>query len=94
MNNNRPAFLRLFYRRPRARTHIQCVNNKSNIPKRNSRETLEEIRDILQVMSLTASLCSIVVNTSVVYSCYFELNDELVSVNDKLDTFVNRHKNN
>ena len=92
MNNNRPAFLRVFYRRPRARTRIQCVNNKSNIPKRNSRETLEGIRDILQVMSLTASLCSIVVNTSTIYSCYFELSDEFTEVNNKLDTLVNRRK--
>jgi hypothetical protein len=90
MNNyNRQVFTRVFHKTPRARTRIFCTNNKSNISKNNSIET-QGIRDILQIVSIATSLCSIIINTSSIYTCYFELSDDLIEVNHKLDTLINR----
>lgn len=94
MNNfKRPVCTRGWYTTHRARTRIQCTNNKNYEPQNISnspKEPYPSMKDVLQVLSITTSLCSIVVNTSAIYTCYFELSDDLFEINQKLDDYVSR----
>ena len=88
MNNfKRPVFTKMFYTTPRARTRIQCTNTKNN--SNNPKEPIPSIKDALQVVSIATYVSLIFINTSAIYTCYFELCDELIELNYKVDKLVN-----
>lgn len=97
MNNiNRPVFVKVFNNKHRAHTRIQCTNNKNNDPLSNPRNNKacrdfsQSIRDVLQVVTVSTSIISLALQTSAIYTCYFELSDEFLDVQSKLDLLVSR----